>query len=198
MAIKRGWSIRPRHIGGFMRPDLLTVLISSVALSKHGVDQFSQEVVVSAETSKIRLTAAFHNCMENWRFLQWNDQLWIHEIVGRGVGFSFRTIQLGAAPSMTSISGVYPDTSIFAASAPVLVLLPSSSPPSPSSPPSSSFCPVCTSSSSSSTSTTFFSSSSSSSPSTTFFSSSSCADAAAALLSSVTGHEASRSRSSGD
>lgn len=59
-------------------------------------------------------------------------------IVGRGVGFGIRTIQLGAASSMASISGVYSDTSIFVASAPVLLLLPSSSPPSPSSSPSSS------------------------------------------------------------
>ena len=60
-----GLSIQRRHIGGFMRPGSLTVLISTVALSKHGVDQFSQEVVVSAETSKIRLTAAFRDCTEN-------------------------------------------------------------------------------------------------------------------------------------
>lgn len=101
-----------------MRPGSLTVLISMVALSKNGVDQFSQEVVVSAETSKIRPTTALSNCMENGRFLQWNYQLWIHVTVGRGVGFSFRTIQLGAAPTIASISGVYSDTSIFAASAP--------------------------------------------------------------------------------
>lgn len=151
-----------------MRPGSLTVLISTVALSKHGVDQFSQEVVVSAETSKIRLTAAFHDCTENRRFLEWNDQLWIHVIVGRGVGFGIRTIQLGAASSMASISGVYSDTSIFVASAPVLLLLPSSSPPSPSSSPSSSSCPACTSS----------------------------AAAAATPLSSVTGQEASGSGSS--
>lgn len=48
-----------------MRPGSLTVLISMVALSKNGVDQFSQEVVVSAETSKIRRTTALSNCMEN-------------------------------------------------------------------------------------------------------------------------------------
>lgn len=90
-------------------------------------------------------------------------------IVGRDVGFSIRTIQLGAASSMASISGVYSDNSIFVASAPVLLLLPSSSPPSPSSSPSSSSCPACTSSS---------------------------AAAAAAPLSSVTGQEASGSGSS--
>ena len=42
-----------------------------------------------------------------------DDQLWIHVIVVGDFEFSFRTIQLGAAPSMDSISGVYSDSSIF-------------------------------------------------------------------------------------
>lgn len=50
---------------GFTRPDSPTVLISAVALSKDGFDQLSQEVVVSAETSKIRLAGALSNRMEN-------------------------------------------------------------------------------------------------------------------------------------
>lgn len=47
-----------------MKPGSPTVLISAIALSKDGVDQFSQEVVVSAETRKIRHTAALSSCME--------------------------------------------------------------------------------------------------------------------------------------
>lgn len=46
-------------------------------------------MVVSAETSKIRLAVALSNRMENWGFLQRNDQLWIHV---RDLDHSYYTI----------------------------------------------------------------------------------------------------------
>lgn len=70
-------------------PDSHTVLISAVALSKSGFDQLRQKVVVSAETSKFRLAVALSNRMENWRFLQRSDQLWIHV---RDLDHSYYTI----------------------------------------------------------------------------------------------------------
>lgn len=50
---------------GFTKPGSHTVLISAVALSKNGFDQLAQELVVSAETSKVGLAAAMINRMEN-------------------------------------------------------------------------------------------------------------------------------------
>ncbi len=112
----------PRSLWEAARPGLLTVLIRPVALSQNGVDERCEEVVVSAETSKICLTAAPCDCLEDCCSLRSNDQpradIWRKYAVQHDL-----TIQLGAAAKIASISGVYSLNSIIVDATAAFLLL---------------------------------------------------------------------------